>query len=90
MAGTDFKTTRQRLAKRRDSVTFAQQAGGLYFTATASRFDDGSLGEIFLHNHNADLTASNKSFETRELQHRWHSVQLPCSKRCAMSSGRSR
>ena len=48
---------RRRLLNRRGSLTFALQAGGLCFTATASRFDDGSLGEIFLQNHKADSTA---------------------------------
>jgi ribonucleoside-diphosphate reductase alpha chain len=48
---------RRRLADRHGSVTFVLQVGGLSFTATASRFDDGSLGEIFLQNHKADSTA---------------------------------
>jgi ribonucleoside-diphosphate reductase alpha chain len=46
------------LPDRRGSITFAlQTAGGLTFTATASKFDDGSLGEIFLQNYKADSTA---------------------------------
>ena len=48
---------RQRLPNRRGSVTFTLEAGGLHFTATISRFDDGSLGEVFLQNHKADSTA---------------------------------
>jgi len=48
---------RRRLPNRRDSVTFVLEAGGLRFTATASRFDDGLLGEVFLQNHKADSTA---------------------------------
>jgi hypothetical protein len=48
---------RRRLPNRRGSETFTLEAGGLRFTATASRFDDGSLGEIFLQNHKADSTA---------------------------------
>jgi len=48
---------RCRLPDRRGSVTFMLEAGGLRFTATASRFDDGSIGEIFLQNHKCDSTA---------------------------------
>jgi ribonucleoside-diphosphate reductase alpha chain len=38
-------------------LTYTLEAGGLTFTATVSRFDDGELGEIFLKNHKADSTA---------------------------------
>jgi ribonucleoside-diphosphate reductase alpha chain len=38
-------------------MTFGLRAGGLSFTATASRFDDGLLGEVFLQNHKADSAA---------------------------------
>ncbi len=48
---------RRRLSDRRGSITFTLEVGGPRFTATASRFDDGSLGEIFLQNHKADFTA---------------------------------
>ncbi len=48
---------RRRLPDRRGSVTFALQAGGLNFTATVSRFDDGSLGEVFFQNHKTNSTA---------------------------------
>jgi hypothetical protein len=48
---------RRRLPNRRGSMTFGLQAGGLSFTATASQFDDGSLGEVFLQNHKADSAA---------------------------------
>jgi hypothetical protein len=51
------KTIRRRLSDRRGSITFTLEVGGPRFTATASRFDDGSLGEIFLQNHKADSTA---------------------------------
>jgi hypothetical protein len=50
-------TERQRLRDRRGSLTLTLQASGLNFTATVSRFPDGSLGEIFLQNHKADSTA---------------------------------
>jgi hypothetical protein len=48
---------RARLSDRRGSMTFTLQASGLNFTATVSRFDNGTLGEIFLQNHKADSTA---------------------------------
>jgi hypothetical protein len=48
---------RRRLSDRRGSLTFTLQASGLNFTATVSRFTDGTLGEIFLQNHKADSTA---------------------------------
>jgi hypothetical protein len=50
-------TNRQRLPDRRGSLTFALQAGGLRFTATVSKFNDGALGEVFLQNHKADSAA---------------------------------
>jgi hypothetical protein len=42
---------------RRGCLTFALESGGLNFTATVSRFDDGTLGEIFLQNHKATSMA---------------------------------
>jgi hypothetical protein len=51
------QSVRRRLPDRRGSVTFGLEAGGLRFTATASQFDDGTLGEIFLQNHKADSGA---------------------------------
>ncbi len=48
---------RRRLSDRRGSVTFTLEVGGPRFTATASRFEDGALGEVFLQNHKADSTA---------------------------------
>jgi hypothetical protein len=46
-------TARRRLANRRASETFEVEVMGLRFTATVSRFPDGSLGEVFLVNHKA-------------------------------------
>jgi hypothetical protein len=57
MAHHPASATRRRLSDRRGSVTFTFEVGGPKFTATAGRFDDGSLGEIFLQNHKADSTA---------------------------------
>jgi hypothetical protein len=48
---------RRRLPDRRGNVTLTLHAGGLRFTATASHFHDGALGEVFLQNHKADSTA---------------------------------
>ena len=47
-------TARKRLPDRRASQTFELEAGGLTYTATFSRFDDGSLGELFLSNHKSN------------------------------------
>jgi ribonucleoside-diphosphate reductase alpha chain len=50
-------TMRQRLPNRRGSETFTLEVSGLRFTATASQFGDGTIGEVFLQNHKADSTA---------------------------------
>jgi hypothetical protein len=50
-------TTRQRLPNRRASETFDIESQGLRFTATVSRFADGSVAEIFLQNHKAGSAA---------------------------------
>jgi ribonucleoside-diphosphate reductase alpha chain len=50
-------TVRERLPNRRHSVTFGFECVGLHYTASASWFDDGRLGEIFLGNHRADSHA---------------------------------
>jgi hypothetical protein len=44
-------TARHRLPDRRPSETFDIEVRGLRFTATISRFPDGSIGEVFLVNH---------------------------------------
>ena len=48
---------RERLANRRASESFTFECNELRYTATASWFDDGRLGEIFLGNHRADSHA---------------------------------
>jgi hypothetical protein len=48
---------RKRLPNRRGSLTFDFELQGLKFTATASKFADGALGEVFLTNHKAGSTA---------------------------------
>ncbi len=48
---------RRRLPNRRFSETFAVEAQGMRFTATISRFEDGTLAEIFLTNHRAGSDA---------------------------------
>jgi hypothetical protein len=45
---TAARSERQRLANRRAGETFAIEAGGLRYTATVGRFDDGRAAEIFL------------------------------------------
>jgi hypothetical protein len=42
--------TRRRLPDRRASRTFQVEHAGLKYTVSFSRFDDGSLGEIFVSN----------------------------------------
>jgi ribonucleoside-diphosphate reductase alpha chain len=42
---------RHRLPNRRASQTFELESQGLKFTATVSRFSDGSVAELFLQNH---------------------------------------
>ena len=49
--------TRQRLSDRRDSTVFSLECNGLHYTASASWFDDGRLGEVFVGNHRADSHA---------------------------------
>jgi hypothetical protein len=41
-------TQRQRLANRRAAETFGFECSGLHYTASISRFPDGSLAEIFI------------------------------------------
>jgi ribonucleoside-diphosphate reductase alpha chain len=48
---------RRRLPDRRRSVVFSFECNGLHYTASASWFDDGALGEVFVGNHRADSHA---------------------------------
>jgi hypothetical protein len=48
---------RQRLPNRRPSETFDLASQGLKFTATVSRFTDGTVAEVFLQNHKAGSMA---------------------------------
>ena len=48
---------RQRLPNRRHSESFGFECSGLRYTASASWFDDGRLGEVFVGNHRADSHA---------------------------------
>jgi len=48
---------RQRLPNTRASETFTLEVGGLKYTATVSRFADGSIGELFLNNHKSNSAA---------------------------------
>jgi ribonucleoside-diphosphate reductase alpha chain len=49
--------SRQRLPNRRGSITFDVEALGLTFTVTASRFNHGELGEVFIQNHKTNSAA---------------------------------
>jgi hypothetical protein len=48
---------RRKLPQRRRSEAFGFECNGLAYTATASWFEDGKLGEVFLGNHRADSHA---------------------------------
>ena len=48
---------RRRLPNRRGSETFNIESQGFRFTVTASRYNDGTLGEIFITNHKAGSMA---------------------------------
>jgi hypothetical protein len=48
---------RRPLENRRPALTFDLEVGGLRYTATVSRYADGSVGEIFLSNHKSNSTA---------------------------------
>ena len=48
---------RRRLPNKRPSESFSFEVGGLRYTATFSRFSDGSLGEVFLNNHRVNSGA---------------------------------
>lgn len=54
-------TARQRLPNRRRSITFGFECAGLKYTATASQFADGRLGEVFLGNHKSDSQADSNA-----------------------------
>ena len=50
-------STRRRLENRRGCETFELEVGGLTYTATVGRFDDGTIGELFLNNHKSNSAA---------------------------------
>jgi hypothetical protein len=50
-------TDRERLPDRRASITFDFEVGGLRYTATVSRFNDGRIGELFINNHKTNSSA---------------------------------
>jgi hypothetical protein len=52
-----IESNRKRLPARRASVTFDIEVNGLTFTATASRYTDGTIGEVFLTSHKAGSSA---------------------------------
>jgi hypothetical protein len=48
---------RRRLDNRRASENFDLEVAGLRYTATVSRFPDGTIGELFLNNHRSNSAA---------------------------------
>jgi hypothetical protein len=57
MAEGGVMTARQRPPNRRASTSFSFTVGGLAYTATYSKFDDGRVAEIFLHNQRTNSSA---------------------------------
>jgi hypothetical protein len=54
---------RERLPDRRASETFIFECNGLAYTATASWFADGRLGELFVGNHKAGSSTDTNARE---------------------------
>jgi len=52
---------RQRLLNRRAAETFEIEVGNLRYTATAGRFEDGRLAEIFLQNTKSASQSDNNA-----------------------------
>jgi hypothetical protein len=50
-------TSRERLANRRFSETFAFECAGLTYVCTFSRYGDGRIGEVFISNHKTNSGA---------------------------------
>jgi hypothetical protein len=50
-------TSRACLPNRRRAETFELEVAGLRYTATFSRFSDGSIAELFLNNHKSNSGA---------------------------------
>lgn len=50
---TQVAISRRRLPNRRASETMRIEANAMAFTVSFSRFDDGSLAEVFISNHKA-------------------------------------
>lgn len=84
--------SRRRLPDRRASETFDLQAQGLTFTATVSRFCDGSLAEIFLQNHKAGSMAGINAQDAAVLASLalQHGVPLDIIRRALMRDARGR
>jgi ribonucleoside-diphosphate reductase alpha chain len=55
---------RLRLRNRRASELFELEAGGLRYTASVSRFADGRIGELFIHNHRCNSAADNNAHDS--------------------------
>jgi ribonucleoside-diphosphate reductase alpha chain len=50
-------SARERLPNRRGSITFDVNALGLTFTVTASKFNHGEMGKVFIQNHKTNSAA---------------------------------
>ena len=52
---------RQRLPDRRRNISFDFACNGLRYTCTYSRFETGTVGEIFIQNHKANSQADSNA-----------------------------
>jgi hypothetical protein len=50
-------TGRERLPNRRPAETFELEVGGLHYTCSVGRFENGSISELFLSNHKSNSAA---------------------------------
>ena len=55
---------RQQLPNRRAAVTFELVVGGLRYTCTVGRYEDGSIAELFLSNHKTNSAADTSARDT--------------------------
>src|SRR3954465_7770928 len=52
-----MQARRQRLPNRRESLTVSFECNGISYTASASRFHDGRLAELFINNSKSNSAA---------------------------------
>jgi hypothetical protein len=79
-------SARRRLENRRSSLSFSFSVGGLRYSATFSRFDNGDLAEVFLNSHRANSAADVSARDAAVLVSLClqHGVELATIKRALM------